>query len=223
MSNRVDKPFSKKTEQRNRLFLAVDQFGFEIMLCTACASRSLVCKMMDDTKRCSQCIRRARSCDGCEVPVSALSRIMAEDKKLESKEREAEAKFEEAHRRALEVLDEARMKISESAAHLARLRTQRKSLASRGAQMVSGSMVNAGLESLDELDEQERREEEERNLAASVREVVSAEDILANDPLFGGFDWNSVNPNGAVVDYSGFLQSRVSEASGSRSGAERSS
>ncbi|KAF3768310.1 hypothetical protein M406DRAFT_224886, partial [Cryphonectria parasitica EP155] len=90
----IEKSFSKKTEQRNRFFLAVDQFGFEIMPCTACTSWGLVCKMMDDAKRCSQCIRCACSCDGCGVSVSALSRIIAEDKRLESKEREAEAELE---------------------------------------------------------------------------------------------------------------------------------
>ncbi|KAF3769215.1 hypothetical protein M406DRAFT_249993 [Cryphonectria parasitica EP155] len=41
------------------------------MLCTACTFRSLVCKMMDDAKRCSQYICHARSCNGCEVSVSA--------------------------------------------------------------------------------------------------------------------------------------------------------
>ncbi|KAF3761315.1 hypothetical protein M406DRAFT_224887, partial [Cryphonectria parasitica EP155] len=90
----VEKSFSKKTEQRNRLFLAVDQFGFEVMPCTACASWGLICKMMDNAKRCSQCIRCARSCNGCGVSVSAFLRIMAENKRLESKEREAEAELE---------------------------------------------------------------------------------------------------------------------------------
>ncbi|KAF3768327.1 hypothetical protein M406DRAFT_249649 [Cryphonectria parasitica EP155] len=218
MLNRVEKSFSKKTEQYNRLFLAIDQFGFEIMLCTACASQSLVCKMMDNAKYCSQYIRCTCSCNGCRVSVSALSRIIAEDKRLESKEWEVEAELEGAHHRALEVLNEACAKISESAARLARLCIQHRSLASRGAQM-----VNAGLESLDKLDERECCEEEECNLAALVREAVSAESILAEDSLFDGFDWNSVNPSGAVVDYSGFLGSEVPEASESRSGAERSS
>ncbi|KAF3768365.1 hypothetical protein M406DRAFT_249688, partial [Cryphonectria parasitica EP155] len=157
--------------------------GFKVMPCTACASWGLVSKMMDSAKRCSQYICCTRSCDGCRVPVSALSRIIAEDKKLESKEREAEVELEAAHRRALKVLNKARAKISESAARLARLRTQHRSLASRGAQM-----VNAGLEFLNELDEQERREEKEHNLATLVREVVSAESILAEDPLFDGFN-----------------------------------
>ncbi|KAF3768355.1 hypothetical protein M406DRAFT_224055, partial [Cryphonectria parasitica EP155] len=139
--SRVEKSFSKKTEQHNHLFLAINQFGFEIISCTACAFQGLVCKIMDDAKRCSQYIRCTRSCN-------SFSRIIAEDKRLESKEREAEAELEGAH-----FLDEACTKISESAACLACLRTQRRSLASRGAQM-----VNAGLESLDELDERERRE-----------------------------------------------------------------
>ncbi|KAF3769389.1 hypothetical protein M406DRAFT_223209, partial [Cryphonectria parasitica EP155] len=137
---------SKKTEQHNRLFLAVDQFGFEIMPCTACASRGLVCKIMDNTKRCSQYIHHACSCNG-------FSHIIAEDKKLESKERKAEAELEGAHCRALEVLNEACTKISESAARLARLHTQHRSLASQDAQI-----VNASLKSLDKLDERERCE-----------------------------------------------------------------
>ncbi|KAF3768312.1 hypothetical protein M406DRAFT_250054 [Cryphonectria parasitica EP155] len=68
------------------------------MLCTACASRGLVCRIMDNAKRCSQYIRYARSCDSCGVSVSAFSRIIAEDKRLESKEQKAEAELEGAHR-----------------------------------------------------------------------------------------------------------------------------
>ncbi|KAF3759875.1 hypothetical protein M406DRAFT_270160, partial [Cryphonectria parasitica EP155] len=98
----------------------------------------LVCKMMDDAKHCSQYIHCARSYNSCRIPVSALSRIIAENKRLESKEWEAEAELERAH---------PRTKILESAAHLACLRTQRRSLASRGAQM-----VNASFESLNKLD-----------------------------------------------------------------------
>ncbi|KAF3768320.1 hypothetical protein M406DRAFT_224889, partial [Cryphonectria parasitica EP155] len=54
----------------------------------------LVCKMMDNAKRYSQYIHCAHSCDGCGIPVSAFSRIIAEDKRLESKEWEAEAELE---------------------------------------------------------------------------------------------------------------------------------
>ncbi|PNH32595.1 hypothetical protein BJF96_g4158 [Verticillium dahliae] len=94
--------------------------------------------------RCSECVRRGRSCDGSGVPVNALSRITQELGKLDKKELDEEAR-----------LEELQSQVAEALSRLKRLRTQKRSLHERGVKM-----VNQGLQSLDELDSAEREESE---------------------------------------------------------------
>jgi hypothetical protein len=106
--------------------------------------------------------------------VRLVSRIIAEDKRLQASEKEAEESLLEAHRRAAEAL-----------ARLTRLRAQRQSLVSRGAKF-----VNLGLESLDELDRFE---------AAESSAVVDAQSFGA----FGVVDWSSVGLDSGLSDLLG--------------------
>lgn len=92
-----------------------------------------------------------------------MNRITSEHKKLRLQEREAEEQLAEYQRKATEALS-----------RLSRIRSQRESLVTRGAEM-----VNRGLKSLDELDEAERAESE----------------AVMNVQLSGGvdvIDWNAV-------------------------------
>ncbi|PHH84728.1 hypothetical protein CDD83_1482 [Cordyceps sp. RAO-2017] len=179
MSSRVEKSRSRKTSERLALASSIEEFGFDVMPCSSCRSRGSACKMMDGVSRCKECVRRGRSCDASGVPLDALSRITAEHRRLKSKEKEAEQELLEAHRRA-----------SEAIARLARLRSQREMLASKGAKM-----VNLGLQTLDELEAEELRESE--NLASTMRsvEAMSAidwsslglpEDFVFDPPVAGG-------------------------------------
>ncbi|KAF3765908.1 hypothetical protein M406DRAFT_255878, partial [Cryphonectria parasitica EP155] len=45
--------------------------GFEVILCSFCISKGLECKIMEDIKRYSCCVRWNRSCDDSSIPVNA--------------------------------------------------------------------------------------------------------------------------------------------------------
>ncbi|KAF3768386.1 hypothetical protein M406DRAFT_250815, partial [Cryphonectria parasitica EP155] len=86
--------------------------------------------------------------------------------------------------------------------------------------------LRCGITRVEELDrvKAEKAEAERVRIAAEVQAVVAEESaVVARDSSFEGFDWNSVDLGSSVVDWSGFLENKVPEASESRSGAERSS
>jgi MoxR-like ATPase len=92
-----------------------------------------------------------------------VDRITSEHKRLRLQEKEAEEQLAEYQRKATEALS-----------RLSRIRSQRESLVTRGAEM-----VNRGLKSLDELDEAERAESE----AVIGVQLIGGVDVI---------DWNAV-------------------------------
>ncbi|KAF3763502.1 hypothetical protein M406DRAFT_262424, partial [Cryphonectria parasitica EP155] len=79
-----------------------------------------------------------------------------------------------------------------------------------------------GINNVEELERIEA--EEQACIAAGVRSVVAEKSaVIAEDPSFEGFNWNSVDIGNAVVNWSGFLKSEIPKASGFRFGAEQSS
>lgn len=181
---------SKKTEQRNVLYALIEETGFEVMPCSFCEAKSLSCKMIDGVSRCSECVRRGRSCDGTGVSVSTgerlrvpfcfpvgligvAARLISEKRRLEKQEDETEAELLALQQQLVE-------KISK----LTRLRRQKKKVISRGH-----AMVRRGFQSLDELEEAEREESE----------------VVVDVQALGGFDvidWNAVlndSPSGSSL------------------------
>ncbi|AEO54338.1 hypothetical protein MYCTH_77342 [Thermothelomyces thermophilus ATCC 42464] len=140
---------SVKTEERIALAAAINELGFEVMPCSHCFSRGLCCRMIESSSRCGECVRRGRSYDGSGVPVSSLSRIVDESKRLDRLEQDAK----EALRADHDSLAKAQRRLDESLARLDRIRRQKRSLLSRGSEM-----VRRGLASLDELEEVEQQE-----------------------------------------------------------------
>ncbi|TPX15099.1 uncharacterized protein E0L32_012438, partial [Thyridium curvatum] len=128
-SGRVEKrsaryPKKSSTERNEQLASEIDSSGYEVMPCSWCFDHGLECKMIERTRRCSECVRRGRSCDGTGVPVGVLSRVTAEQKRLERKEIEEEEAFEDLLQRQQRIQDEIR----EATARLIRLRKQRRFL-----------------------------------------------------------------------------------------------
>lgn len=163
-ANRVEKRTRpSKTDQRLKLTATIEEFGYDVMPCSFCHSRGLKCRMMERVSRCQECVRRGRSCDGAGVPLSSLSRVVAESQRLRQEEADTSEKLARLHRET-----------SEALAKLERLRKQRESLVSRGA-----TMVNRGLQSLDALDEMEREESE----AVMAVQSFGGVDVI---------DWNAV-------------------------------
>ena len=186
MSGRIEKK-SSKAVQRSSLAATIDALGFEVMPCSFCHSKGLRCKMIERSSRCGECVRRGRSCDGSGVPVSSrvflpcfvfrspsltrtVSRIVSESQRLEREELDAEESF----RAEREALLQAQRRLDESLARLDRIRRQKRSLLTRGTEM-----VRRGLASLDEVEEAERQE----SSAALEAQVNGA---------FGVVDWGAV-------------------------------
>ncbi|CRK39963.1 hypothetical protein BN1708_008067 [Verticillium longisporum] len=96
------------------------------MPCSFCQRKGWKCRMVEGVSRCSECVRRGRSCDGSGVPVNALSRITQELGKLDKKELDEEAR-----------LEELQSQVAEALSRLKRLRTQKRSLHERGVKMVN--------------------------------------------------------------------------------------
>ena len=100
----------------------------------------------------------------------SVSRIVAESKRLDQEEQDAEESF----RAEREALRQAQLRLDESLARLDRIRTQKRSLLTRGTEM-----VRRGLASLDEVEEADRQESS------------AALEAQANG-AFGVIDWNAV-------------------------------
>jgi predicted transcriptional regulator len=100
----------------------------------------------------------------------AVSRIVSESQRLEREELDAEESF----RAEREALLQAQRRLDESLARLDRIRRQKRSLLTRGTEM-----VRRGLASLDEVEEAERQE----SSAALEAQVNGA---------FGVVDWGAV-------------------------------
>lgn len=97
------------------------------------------------------------------MSVLVVGRIISESKRLDQEEERAE-----------EQMLKAQAELNEALARLARLRRQKRQLVTKGQQM-----TRLGLQSLDELEEEERRESEA---------VIDAQSLGAIDVL----DWNAV-------------------------------
>ncbi|KAI1869361.1 uncharacterized protein JN550_005991 [Neoarthrinium moseri] len=189
MSGRVEKSSrSKKTLYRLSLADRIERCGVDVMPCSFCEKRNLRCRMMEGVSRCKECCRRGRSCDGSGVTLSSLQRINAEEDRLVREEEVAEEK-----------LLRAQQEVNEALSKLMRLRAQKRALKTRGV-----DMVNRGLRSLDELDEQERAESD------AVVAVQSQGGV-------GVIDWSSVGIPGIDWDALGGTSQGVQHSSSSAS------
>lgn len=109
------------------------------MPCTYCFKNNKPCRFLPPATKCSECTRRGRSCDGQSV-ASALTRLLAEQEKVDEQETAAE-----------EELFILQTKLQTAVGRLARLRKQKRFLKSRGADLFRQNVAS--------LEEQERREE----------------------------------------------------------------
>lgn len=193
MSGRVGKSRAKarssKTDERDSLLAAVlSSASFTMARCSYCEDRNLDCRTANEnSSRCSSCIGANQSnCDARGLSPEQLNRVAAQHRRLEL---ELEAAEEEA---------------DAVNARLRRLRKQKRMWYEKMMRAVSRGIDN--LAELERVEKEEEAEAERVRLAAEVQAVVSEESVAtASDPLFEGFDWNSVDVGNAVVDWSGFL------------------
>lgn len=151
---------TRKRTERLKLAREIESSGVEMNPCSHCQKQNRKC-VLDNEKssRCAECVRSKKACDGkassweANVPSMGDWESIARQKaKLEDQEEEAMAK-------------------------ILRLRKQRKFLLRREAEM-----TKRGLKFLDELDaaeENEKKNAEEKAVAAQI--VQSEGDLLATD------------------------------------------
>ncbi|KAF7867237.1 hypothetical protein EAF04_005320 [Stromatinia cepivora] len=125
---------AKSTNNRVLLYQRIKESGLIMSPCSRCAARGLECRVLEDSRRCGECIR-ANGSGKCDVFGPSASDWEA----LDREERRIEQELREALSKQL------------------RLLTQQRSLRSR-----AGEMLRRGLKTLDELDEAEEKERLEK-------------------------------------------------------------
>ncbi|RYP60838.1 hypothetical protein DL770_009916 [Monosporascus sp. CRB-9-2] len=146
-------------ESLESLAAHITKFGFEVMLCTPCFSAGTKCRIIENISRCGECVEHRRRCDGSSVPIDSLRRIGEEKDRLDRKEAVAEETLLRLQGELKEDLSQKQSAINETIS-LLRLRKQEKFLHDKGVHI-----IRRGLQSLDELKEQEKAEAEGATLA----------------------------------------------------------
>jgi len=151
------------------------------MPCSRCFKNNLPCRIeKNKSDRCAECTRLGRVCDGSSV-ASALTRLLADQERLELEEEKAE--------KELFVLQ---TKLQTMMNRLVRLRRQKRILKDRGAEMFRRGMVG-----LEEVEAEERRVAAEADFVA---QDVSSLGVTGPDlgsfgldlPIDPSFDWEAL-------------------------------
>jgi hypothetical protein len=197
MSGRIEKGYneiskSKKSCERAVLASLIDESGVDAdMPCTYCFKNNKACRMNGDSSRCSECVRRGRSCDGVLVASSRyvlssmlsgirltlapVGRLMESRKKLLSDEEDAQE--------ALFVLQQ---QLSTAVNRLSRIRRIRKRVEER-----SKELVQRGMQELDEEDGVSRSlESEDRFIVQHLQDLGAP----------GDADWATFGLGDALLD-----------------------
>ncbi|CAI6091476.1 unnamed protein product [Clonostachys chloroleuca] len=158
------------------------------MPCSNCFKRKKVCRMIEASSRCGECVKLGRSCDGVEV-VSQLKRSVAEERRLENE------------------LASSELALQEALAKVSRLRRQRQV-----ARVKSQRLFRRGVRDLDEQDGIRTQEEAilEEQQAVGTAQSLGAVGIIDWTSILPDFSDPAFFP-----DVAG---GTVGQASGSSSG-----
>ena len=142
-ADRVVKQRSRKSLERSALAESIDLLGTVVdMPCSFCFKRHLDCRMSEGVSRCAECVKRGRSCDGTLV-ASSLTRLLAEQRKLESDEEATGEEVLALHNR----LSELQSQLATAVSRLSRIRKIRKKVKER-----SSELLRRGMQELDKED-----------------------------------------------------------------------
>lgn len=128
--------------------------------------------MTADSSRCSECVRRGRSCDGTRV-ASSLKKLISQEKKLDKDEEEAGEDLLKLH----EELAALQARMAVAAGRLSRIRKTKNKVKERRASEFRRGIQ--GLEGEDKLAEE-----------LSRRESEAAEELHSLNPEH--IDWDSL-------------------------------
>jgi hypothetical protein len=67
----VTKMCSRQSKSRISSAVFIEENGFEVLPCSRCEPKNLLCIMAEELKKCSKCTRDGRCCDGSGVPLDS--------------------------------------------------------------------------------------------------------------------------------------------------------
>jgi hypothetical protein len=165
-SDRISKQRSRPNQQvdRKRLSEFIEAFGFIMPSCNSCRQHGRQCIVAEGKDRCSECaLRGYANCNPGGTSSDAYARVLREKTRLDKERASAEEDLERAM------------------ARLQRIRRQEKFLREKAAEMIS-----RGVESLDELEAQERLELEANMVNQSPEFLMSLGLPVPPEFLFSG-------------------------------------
>lgn len=137
MSGRIVK--SRKTSERSQLSELISLQGSPAdMPCTYCFKKGLgpKCQMLEGASRCQECVRRARPCDGVLV-ASSLGKLLAQRKKLDTEEEEANEALVALHTQMVELQSQ----LSAAVGRLSRIRKIRDRVKDKSSELFRRGMM----------------------------------------------------------------------------------
>ncbi|KAG8407156.1 hypothetical protein J3458_022453 [Metarhizium acridum] len=165
-SDRVSKQRSRPNQKidRKRLSEFISAFGFVMPSCDSCRKNNRECIVAEGKDRCSECaLRGYTSCNPGGTSSDAYNRVLREKDRLDRERASAEEDLERAM------------------ARLQRIRRQEKFLRQKAAEMIA-----RGVESLDELEAQERLELESNMLNQTPEFLADLGFPIPDEFLFSG-------------------------------------
>jgi len=132
------------TRERHHLASAIETFCEPAdMPCTFCFRNGKQCLMLDETKkRCQNCVRLGRSCDGVRV-ASSLQRLIEQKNKLDKEEEETNESLVSLQNQMVELQSQ----LATAVGRLQRIRKIRSKVKGKGSEL-----MKRGLQELDAED-----------------------------------------------------------------------
>ncbi|KAI8660043.1 hypothetical protein NCS56_01222900 [Fusarium sp. Ph1] len=162
------------------------------MPCSYCFKHKKECLMAEDLARCSECIRRGRSCDGTRV-ASSLRKLISQEKKLDEDEEKAGEDLLKLH----EELAALQARMAVAAGRLSRIRKTKTKVKERRATEFRRGI--RGLDNEDGLSEELSRRED---AISKELQSLNPEGLDWESLGLGGFNFDSFvvnrNPSGVV-------------------------
>ena len=198
MPNRVQKPKSRKTNERDNLSALVFAFGCEMPRCARCQAQGLACYFSyDHSEKCGSCIKAGVPCDAQSFSSAAAQRLLSEKSKLDDEE----ARAEQESLLASQALQQALLAVNASQSRLSRARKQRQLLQSRAEEM-----IRRGFRDVEGIPEGDMRIRE----AETARMANVAPEVT---------DWSSIDLES--FDFSAFGNGEISLGAGGSFGGSR--
>jgi len=163
---RKQKPLDELSVDRFALLATaelIDTLGVEMVHCSRCLDKTLSC-IVDKSRsdKCSECLRAGQPCDVVDLTLDGVRRLIGDRSRVSSNLELAKSRE-----------DRLFLAFSEAKAERARLERQKILLETRGAEL-----IRRGLHSVEEMEEEDRRNREARLAAERAEAAVVGNDVF---------------------------------------------